>query len=142
MAPTICLNMIVKNESKIIQRALASVAHLLDYWVICDTGSTDDTVDCIRQFFADRGIAGELHSVEWRNFGYKRKLALQLARSKADYLLLMDADMELADSGFSKDMLQYPHYSVRQYNRSLVYYNTRLISTTLNWQSVGVTHEY
>jgi len=134
--------MIVKNEGKIIQRALASVAHLLDYWVICDTGSTDDTVDCIRQFFAERGIAGELHSVGWRNFGYNRTQALQLARSKADFLLLMDADMELVDTGFCKDMLQHPHYFIRQYNGSLVYYNTRLISTTPNWQSIGVTHEY
>jgi glycosyltransferase involved in cell wall biosynthesis len=41
---TICLNMIVKGESRVIQRALASVKHLIDYWVIVDTGSTDGSI--------------------------------------------------------------------------------------------------
>ena len=35
--PKICLNMIVKNESKVIERCLASVKPLIDYWVIFDT---------------------------------------------------------------------------------------------------------
>ncbi|MDD5276120.1 MAG: FkbM family methyltransferase [Methylovulum sp.] len=140
--PTLCLNMIVKNESKIIRRALASVAHLIDYWLICDTGSTDNTVACIQAFFAERNIPGELHSVEWQNFGHNRTQALQLAQSKADYLLFMDADMELVDDGFSKAQLQQPHYSIRQYNGTLVYYNTRLVATRVNWQVLGVTHEY
>lgn len=142
MTSTICLNMIVKNESKIILRALASVAHLIDYWLICDTGSTDNTVSCIQQFFAERGIPGELYSVVWQNFGYNRTQSLKLAQSKADYLLFMDADMELVDDGFSKAQLQDVHYVLRQYNGRLMYYNTRLVAATLRWQSIGVTHEY
>jgi len=41
--PTVCLNMIVKNESEVITRCLKSVLPLIDYWVISDTGSTDGT---------------------------------------------------------------------------------------------------
>ena len=41
--PTICLNMIVKNESAIIERLFDSVLHILDTYCICDTGSTDNT---------------------------------------------------------------------------------------------------
>jgi glycosyltransferase involved in cell wall biosynthesis len=42
-AKSVCLNMIVKNESKVIERCLRSVKGCIDYWVIVDTGSTDDT---------------------------------------------------------------------------------------------------
>ena len=45
--PKICLNMIVKNESTIITRLLDSVISLIDHYVICDTGSTDNTTQII-----------------------------------------------------------------------------------------------
>ena len=32
---TVCLVMIVKNESKVIKRAFDSVHKYIDYWVIC-----------------------------------------------------------------------------------------------------------
>ena len=42
---TICLNMIVKNESKIIVDTLTKLLKKIkwDYWVICDTFTTDNT---------------------------------------------------------------------------------------------------
>ena len=49
--PTICLNMIVKNESKIITRLFDSVIDIIDTYVICDTGSTDDTIHIINSYF-------------------------------------------------------------------------------------------
>ena len=42
--PKICLNMIVKNESRVIIRLLDSVVKILDGYCICDTGSTDNTI--------------------------------------------------------------------------------------------------
>ena len=49
---TICLNMIVKNESHIIKNTLEMLCNKIkfDYWVICDTGSTDGTQDIINNF--------------------------------------------------------------------------------------------
>ena len=43
---SICLNMIVKNESEIIVKTLKLLTDKIkfDYYVICDTGSTDNTV--------------------------------------------------------------------------------------------------
>ena len=49
--PKICLNMIVKNESRVIERLLRSVLPLIDTYCICDTGSTDNTVEIIKTFF-------------------------------------------------------------------------------------------
>ena len=90
--PTLCLNMIVKNESKIILRLLESVYILLDSYCICDTGSTDNTMDLITTFFLEKGIPGKIVQEPFRNFGYNRTFALQSC-ADADYLLLLDADM-------------------------------------------------
>lgn len=39
-----------KNESKIITRLLESVLPIIDYYCICDTGSTDNTIELIETF--------------------------------------------------------------------------------------------
>jgi glycosyltransferase involved in cell wall biosynthesis len=46
--------MIVKNESKIITRLLKSLEQLIDSYCICDTGSTDNTIEIIENFFLDK----------------------------------------------------------------------------------------
>ena len=75
--PTLCLNMIVKNESKIIVRLLDSVVDLLDSYCICDTGSTDTTVDLIQQYFASKNIPGKIVQEPFQDFGYNRTYALK-----------------------------------------------------------------
>ena len=91
---TICLNMIVKNESHIIRETLENImAHIpIDYWVICDTGSTDTTISDIISFFEEKKIPGDIHKHEWIDFGTNRTLALKEAFGKTDYLLIFDAD--------------------------------------------------
>lgn len=91
--PTICLNMIVKNESPVILNCLKSVKPLIDTWVIVDTGSTDGTQKIITDFMKD--MPGELHERPWVGFAHNRNEALELARGKADYCLFMDADQVL-----------------------------------------------
>lgn len=110
---TICLNMIVKNESHVIRRCLESVKGLIDYWVIVDTGSTDGTQKIIREFLQD--IPGELHERPWVNFGHNRNEALAFARGKADYFLFIDADDYLLFSEtFSLPKLDKDFYMVQQ----------------------------
>ena len=58
--PTLCLNSIVKNESKIITRMLSSVVDIIDTYCICDTGSTDNTIEIITEFFDSRNIKGKI----------------------------------------------------------------------------------
>ena len=90
---TVCLNMIVKNEAPVICRCIDSVRPIIDYWVIVDTGSIDGTQDIIRQQLSD--LPGELHERPWRDFAYNRSEALELARGKSDYTLIIDADDSL-----------------------------------------------
>ena len=64
----LCLNMIVKNESKIIERLLGSVLDIVDTYCICDTGSTDDTVERIRTFMKAAGKPGCVYVEPFKNF--------------------------------------------------------------------------
>src|SRR5207244_3721777 len=100
---TICLVMIVRNEAGVIRRCLESVKPVINHWVICDTGSTDNTPDIIRETLA--GIPGTLHRERWIDFGNNRTQALKLAKGKADYHLLLDADMTLNMAGEFRDKL-------------------------------------
>ena len=92
----LCLNMIVKNESKIIQRLLESVYSILDAYCICDTGSTDNTIEIIEKFFQSKQIPGKVIREPFRNFEYNRSFALNACNDMdVDFILLMDADMIL-----------------------------------------------
>jgi glycosyltransferase involved in cell wall biosynthesis len=143
MAPTLCLNMIVKNESKIIARLLETVLPIIDSYCICDTGSTDNTKEIIETFFAERGVKGEVFEVPFKNFGYNRTVALQRAAAWADYALLLDADMKLViGPDFRKENLVDDGYMIIQGNSRLEYYNTRIIKTSIGARCVSPTHEY
>lgn len=86
------LAMIVKNEAPNIERCLASCAPFIDYYVICDTGSTDNTKEIIKNFFDSKGIPGEIHDHEWSDFGTNRSKALELCLGKTKWAMMIDAD--------------------------------------------------
>lgn len=86
------LAMIVKNEAPNIERCIASCAPFIDYYVICDTGSTDDTKEIIKKFFDSKGIPGEIHDHEWSDFGTNRSKALELCHGKTKWAMMIDAD--------------------------------------------------
>jgi hypothetical protein len=131
--------MIVRDEAAVIERCLASCRDLIDRWVICDTGSEDDTPALIER--ALEGIPGELHHHEWVDFGHNRSLALELARGKADHLLLLDADWTVEVEPGALDDLSADSYMVRHAG-TVEFHNKRVVSGALDWRYVGATHEY
>ncbi|HET9929818.1 MAG TPA: glycosyltransferase [Polyangiaceae bacterium] len=138
--PTVCLNMIVKNEAKVIARSLASTRPFIDAWAIVDTGSSDGTQDVIRQELRD--VPGELFERPWRDFGTNRSEALELAKGRADYTLIIDADEVLAPSpGFGLPELTLDAYQLRTEFGGVRYYRTQLVRSSLPWRYEGVLHE-
>ena len=146
--PTICLNMIVKNESKVITRLLSSVLPIIDSYCICDTGSTDNTKEIISGFFAEHGIPGKIVEEPFRDFGYNRSIALKACDDMdADYILLLDADMVLTGSALKnpesfKRQLTVDAYHMYQGSAVYYYKNIRIVKNKANFSYWGVTHEY
>lgn len=147
--PTLCLNMIVKNESKIIRRLLESVSTLIDSYCICDTGSTDDTIDIIQSYFKEKGIPGKIVREPFRDFGYNRTFALKACENTplSNYILLLDADMvfwinpDTTPENFKRSLVA-DAYTIFQGNNDFYYKNVRIIRNNRGCTYWGVTHEY
>ena len=144
---TICLNMIVKNESAIIRDTLENIiTHVpLDYYVISDTGSDDNTADIIKQFFDEKGIPGEIHHDEWVNFAHNRNCALQHAQGKTDYVLIFDADDRFEGNFVLPEELTSDRYYLRIANSvtgANVYFRTLMFRNDGSFYWRGVLHEF
>jgi len=143
--PKLCLNMIVKNESRVILRLLNSVVKYIDCYCICDTGSTDNTVYLIETFFKENGIPGKIVNEPFRDFGYNRTFAIKQCDSMdADYILLLDADMVLwvKPEYDLRSELKDDGYLLFQGSPSCYYKNTRIVKNHRGVTYWGVTHEY
>lgn len=137
--PTICLNLIVKNEAHVIHEMIESVAPFISYWVIVDTGSTDGTQDVIREHMERLGIPGEMHERPWRDFGHNRSEAIALAQGHCDYILVMDADdVVVGRPDFGR--LTDDGYTMR-IDDGVVYWRPQLFRDGVPWRYQGVLHE-
>jgi len=140
---TLCLNMIVKNESKIITRLFDSVVNIIDCYCICDTGSTDNTVELITAYFKNKNIPGTIVTEPFKNFCHNRNFAIRACLGMSDYILLLDADMLLQIYNFDKNTLKnYDSFYILQGNDNFYYQNTRIVRNNGLYSYVGVTHEY
>lgn len=143
--PSLCLVMIVKNESKVIKRCIDSVKDYIDYWVIVDTGSTDGTQEMIKSIMDGYNIPGELHERPWIDFGHNRTESLQYSKGKAAYRLVIDADDVLVVENNSINPFQNlsaDSYKVKIRLSSLAYFRTQIVKGDQDWKYVGVLHEY
>lgn len=156
----IILNMIVKDESKVIAECLSGVAHLISYYVINDTGSTDGTQQIIKDFFDKRSIPGEIIEHEFRScvchpeavhksskffhFGNNRDYALQRCKGKGEYILFMDADDIAEGLPQSLPILTADQYFFIVKTNANIYYKPLLIKNDpkLMWKWCGGLHEY
>lgn len=141
---TVCLSMIVKNETHIIHECLDSVSPHIDYWVIVDTGSTDGTQELIKKYFADKGIPGELIERPWVDFGHNRSEALALCDGKADYAWMIDADDRIVGNFVYPNgkRLDADGYALKCGREQCVWWRNQIFKTGIGWKYVGVLHEY
>lgn len=134
--------MIVKNESHIIMECLNSIYKYIDYWVICDTGSTDGTQEIIQNFFKEKNIPGELHEREWKGFGHNRTEAFRLCEGKAEYAFVIDADDYLEGTLVYPENMTADAYALRMGRPEFSWWRNQIFKLDAQWEYVGVLHEY
>jgi len=142
-AKTICLNMIVKDESHIIIDTLKNLCSYIkfDYWVISDTGSSDNTKELITNFFKEKCIQGELLEHKWVDFAHNRTKALECAFNKTDFLFIFDADDSIV--GNFKLPVKYDCDSYKcKFGKVFAYLRPLLITNRKKWHFKGVLHEF
>jgi glycosyltransferase involved in cell wall biosynthesis len=138
---TACL--IVRDEIRVIERCVTSLAGVVDNMMVHDTGSTDGTQAWLLE---QLHVPIILYRKQWVNFEHNRNLLMETAAGVNDWLLLVDADHEiacdptelrrlLADTPDNIDVYLVPHETGWRH------YNARLVRGDRVWQYRGVTHE-
>ena len=142
ISPKLCFGSMCKNEEHVIIDTLNSVYKHIDYWVICDTGSTDNTCKLIIDFFTEKNIPGELWLDEWSGFEINKSLLFERCYNKSDFLLHLDADDWLMGD-FNTDELynaKADAYLFRLKRGSSTFKATILYNNRVQWKYVGVAH--
>jgi glycosyltransferase involved in cell wall biosynthesis len=133
--------MIVKNEAHVIHESFDCIRKYINYYVIVDTGSTDDTKKVIKEYFDKHGIEGEIHDRPWKNFGWNRTEAFKCAKGKGDYVWVIDADDVIHGDLVLPDELTDDSYQLL-YGNDFTYWRAQIFKNTLDWTYKGVLHEY
>ena len=138
--PTLSFITMCKNEEHIIEKTLESVYKYIDYWIVCDTGSTDNTCEIVKNFFNKKNIPGELFIDEWMGFGKHKTYMFEKAYNKTDYVLHLDAD-DLLVGNFVFDVSDNSDQYEFNYKRgNSIFKCTSLYKNNLRWKYCGVAH--
>ena len=148
----IILNLMIKNESKIIERCIGRALEYVDAVSILDTGSTDNTVEICNTFLIASGKPFKVSVEPFKTFGFNRTVSFKKTQelckelkwdANKTYAMTVDADMIIKPSPEFKNFeLLVPGYTVIQQNGSLKYHNNRFHQCSYEWKCVGATHEY
>lgn len=143
----ICLAMIVKDESAIIEQTLESAKPYVDHWCIIDTGSSDNTPELCRTVLGDK--PGSVRGRPWHNFGYNRSELLTIAREEnCEWLLLLDADCVLAEAPPIDELRNQARkrgadqYMADGFMGNLRYDKIFMLRASLPWYYEPPTHEW
>jgi len=142
--PLFSICMIVKNEEKNLERCLRSVKQCKNYEIIIvDTGSTDNTLKIAKNHNA------KIFKYKWNNdFSAARNKAMEYARG--DWVLILDADEELAPNSYEKLLLDIKKKNIIGYRLPLenvgsalngVNYVPRLFRNAPGLYFIGKIHE-
>ena len=141
--PTVTLCMIVKDEEHIIHECLNSMIPYIDRFDITDTGSTDRTMDIIREWGEKNNIPGTVHQMEWLGFGKSRTQSLKNCEGKADYAWVIDADdMIEGDFEYPEDFGSADAYALDISRGNFNWWRNQIFKLSAGWEYIGVIHEY
>lgn len=138
------LAMIVKNESANIERCLESLYKYIDYYVIADTGSVDNTKEIIKKFFDSKNIPGEILDHQWEDFGTNRSKVLKHCHGKTKWAMMIDADDNI-EGEFPSDKLNddLDGYVVKIVRGNMVWYRAQVFNLAKKlWWYEEPLHEY
>jgi glycosyltransferase involved in cell wall biosynthesis len=144
------LCLIVKNEAHIIRESLSCTLPLIDTFSIVDTGSTDNTIQVIKDFYKEKGIEGVVHERPWKNFGHNRTESLQLCDGLMDYILVIDADDLMSFPPNGREVLhnilekEKPNGCMLNIHQGteMKYMRGQIFKANDGWCYKGVVHEY
>jgi len=150
MLPKLGVALMLKNESRIIERCLNSILQIADHVIITDTGSTDDTVTKAGLFLQNHKITYNIYFEPFKGFGWNRERLLEICRlnhPSLDYILIVDADdlvreeLSFHPTKFKENLTLDFYYIKHAYGFNFHHFQ-KLTKNNLIFNYVGLTHEY
>jgi tetratricopeptide (TPR) repeat protein len=126
--------MVVENQEQNIRSSLESVAPFIDYWVIIDRGSSDQTRALIEETLAP--IPGELLTFTEGSLTDALNFSLERAKTKSDAILAWAAIDTWIGSG--PPSLDADACILKVKSDRGVSYEIRLINPRLEWKWMGI----
>lgn len=150
--PLLVIVLMIKNEEQVIEQTLQPYVDAgIQSFFIFDTGSTDNTVEVTKEYFAKRNTQSAFIEQEpFIDFATSRNRALQLAQQKfpsASFFLMPDAEwymhnvQGLIEFCHKEKNNKEPVYLVRIGDDNFEFYTPRLIRAASNVQFIGAIHE-
>jgi glycosyltransferase involved in cell wall biosynthesis len=125
------LTQIMKNEAHVITRMLNSIKPIVDIVCLIDTGSTDNTIEVVKNWGQENNIETHVFERPFDNFENSRNYSIQMSREVTkdrgnDYWgFWLDADETIEilptfnKSGIDKDLYMFNTYiNVMKYTRN------------------------
>ncbi len=149
--PLLVVTIMVKDESQNILSTLESfLTAQQNYFFVFDTGSKDNTVEVVRDFFKREGVVGVIEQEKFVDFATSRNRALELAENhfpKAAFFIMPDAEWRLSNPEalleFCKEekTKETQLYSINTYLNTTEFTAARLFRVTSKNRFKGVVHE-
>jgi glycosyltransferase involved in cell wall biosynthesis len=140
---TLGLSQIVKNEEHVITRMLDSIKPIVDYLTFVDTGSTDNTIETIKNWAKENNIPCDVYEREFDNFENCRNYAMEMAKGKTDYCFWLDADEVIKISpNFNKNKLDKDLYMFNTHINSMKYTRNEMWNSKKEFKWYGPVHEF
>lgn len=124
--------MIMRNEAKVLARCLNSVRGLVNDIIICDTGSSDSSIDIANN------LGAQVLKDPWHD-DFARPRNISIAAAKSDWILIMDPD---------EIVLKKDHSAIKWLTRTQLYdaywlttYNYGPKSYRMNYKIVGTAND-
>lgn len=154
MANTVSLCMICKNEEANIGKLMDEVCPVLEDVLIVDTGSTDKTLEILKEKQTKYPNL-RLDYFKWTdNFSEARNFAFSKASASTDWMLFLDADDSISsedlkkfkdnfldDSGVDCWLLDYNYSFYSDGTPSIVLGRERFVRKSCNPTWIGAIHE-
>jgi len=150
--PLLVTVIMIKDEEPVIEATLEPfIRDGLDAFFIFDTGSTDNTIQVVKDCFAKHNITRYFIGQEpFVDFATSRNRGLDLAKEKfpnAGFLLMPDAEWHINNGQgllkFCKEKVNDPMgaHIIRITSPTLDFYTPRLLRTNNHIRFVGAVHE-
>jgi glycosyltransferase involved in cell wall biosynthesis len=143
------LTQIMKNEAHVITRMLNSIKPIVDIVCLVDTGSTDNTIEVVKNWGTENNIETHVFERAFDNFENSRNYSIQMAREVTkdlgnDYWgFWLDADEILEiQPNFNKNSIDKDLYMFNTYINVMKYTRNECYKLDKPFRFYGPVHEF